>query len=157
MEKKVKKVDKAFFEAEKNGQKYKDIVIIYPFCYVTDNGKNYFRYLEDGRYEYLSFENSNCTFSFGCRAASIESLMADDQFYFKVLANQNTIISLEEFEFRRSLVMAEYDKYLKGDKYLSFAVENLIKQKELEEKEKQKNNSTSEDIISSNNNDDEPF
>lgn len=109
---------------------YEDIKIVYPFCYMTPNQKNFFRYLEDGRYEYLCFENNRVTFSFGARAQSIESLLSDDEFYFKVLHSINTIITNEEFEFRRNLYTVEYNKYLEGDKYLAREVEKILAQEQ---------------------------
>ena len=119
-------IDDAFLD------KYVDIKIEYPFCYETPNRKNFFRYLEDGRYEYVCLEEKKATLGFGSRANSIGTLIDEDGFYFKVLANLNTVITNEEFELRRDLFSIEYTKYLDGSKYLSMEV-----QKEIDKKEKQ--------------------
>jgi len=116
----VKKLDDSFFEI------YVDVKIEYPFCYVTPNKKNYFRYLADGRYEYICFENNRVTLSFGARAQSINGLLSDDEVYFKILANINTVITNEEFELRRSLLTVEYNKYLDGDKYIAAEVQKSL-------------------------------
>ena len=110
--------------------KYVDVKIEYPFCYETPNKKNFFRYLEDGRYEYICLEEKKATLSFGSRANSIGTLMDEDSFYFKVLANLNTVITNEDFEFQRALFSSEYTKYLAGDKYLSMEVQKEITKKE---------------------------
>lgn len=138
-----RKVDDSFLD------KYKDIKIEYPFCYKSKIGKNFFRYMPDGRYEYICLEEKKSTLSFGCRSNSINHLLEEDDFYFKILANLNEVITNEEFEFQRKLYSAEYEKYLEGVKYISLGVEKIIKEKEKEEKqveEKVENN----DIIISN-------
>ncbi len=137
---------------------YEDVKIVYPFCFMSPNGKNFFRYLEDGRYEYLSFELSRVAFSFGARAQSLESLQQDDEFYFKVLANRNTVISNEDFEFRRNLYMVEYTKYLEGDKYLANEVQKIIdSQNRIYNKEETKPYNPDDIIVNNDNNDKEPF
>lgn len=138
-----RKVDKSFLEV------YKDLEISYPFCYKSKNGKNFFRYLEDGRYEYLCLEDKKSTLSFGCRSNSIDHLLEEKDFYFKVIANLNEVITNEEFEFQRKLFSAEYEKYLSGMKYISMGVEKIIREKQKEEEkiEKQIDNN---DIISGN-------
>ena len=145
----AKVVDEAFLKI------YEDIKIEYPFCYRTPNGKNFFRYIADGRYEYISFESNRVTMGFGSRANSIDNLLSDDNFYLKVLANINTVINNEDFEFQRSLYMTEYDKYLQGDKYLAFEVQKVIEKKRKEEESgvTKENN----DIIRGNQTGPEPF
>lgn len=143
-----RKVDEAFLNL------YEDIKVVYPFCYVTPNGKNFFRYLEDGRYEYISFENSRVTFSFGARAQSIESLLDDDNFYFKILYSRNEIITSEEFEFRRDLYTKEYEKYLEGDKYLAEEVKKIIDKESKIYSTKENNNN---DLITGDNSSKDPF
>ena len=120
---KVRNIDSAFLAV------YQDVKIEYPFCYKTRKGDNYFRYLEDGRYEYICLESYKATLSFGSRAGSIDVLIAEDGFFFKVLANLNEVITNEEFETKREEYLKEYDKYLAGDKYISASVKDIIKRK----------------------------
>jgi len=119
-----RKVDEAFHQAG-----YKDYEIVYPFCYKTKNGINFFRYLEDGRYEFICMDKYATTMSFGSRAGTIEALLEEKDFYFKVIANLNEVISNEDFEFQRALYLSEYNKYLLGDKYLAGEVDRLLKSK----------------------------
>lgn len=126
-----KKIDESFFEA-----KYIDIEIKYPFCYKTKetkDGINYFRYLEDGRFENIKISEKSCAYIFGCRANSIEELLADDGFYFKVLSNLNDVIENNEFENAYKLYLIEIEKYLSASKYLSREVNKIINEKINEE------------------------
>ncbi len=120
---KVRNIDSAFLAV------YKDIEIKYPFCYKNRNDQNYFRYLEDGRYEFLCLEPFKSTLSFGSRAGSLDVLLSEDAFYFKVLANLNEVITNEEFESKREEYLKEYDKYLAGDKYINTQVKDIIRKK----------------------------
>ncbi|HMT03330.1 MAG TPA: hypothetical protein PKD00_08510 [Burkholderiales bacterium] len=128
-------IDEAFFD------RYENIEIKYPFCYKTKNGKNFFRYLEDGRYEFICLEDKKSTLSFGSRANSIGTLLNENGFYFKILANLNEVITNEDFEFQISLFTKEYEKYLSANKYLSAEVQSKIeKEKKSKNVELDKNN-----------------
>jgi hypothetical protein len=120
---KNRNIDQAFLDV------YMDIKIKYPFCYKDKSNRNYFRYLEDGRYEYICLEPYKATLSFGSRAGSIDYLLEEDGFYFKILANLNEVITNEEFEIRREEYLKEYDKYLAGDKYINAQVKDIIRRK----------------------------
>lgn len=137
-----RKVDDGFFDAG-----YNDIVITYPFCYKSKDNKNFFRYLEDGRYEFICMDKYNITMSFGSRAGKIDSLIEENDFYFKVLANLNEVISNEDFEFQRELYKKEYEKYLNGDKYLSREVEKFIEKTEKLKSNQIKKENNNNDII----------
>lgn len=115
--------------------KYIEIEIKYPFCYKTKDDKNYFRYLEDGRFEHICLEEKRHCLTFGNYSNSIERLNNDKDFWFKVLGNLNLLIDNEEFEFARELLMSVYKKYLNGDQFIAFEVERIIKLKEKREKE----------------------
>ncbi len=71
-------IDEAFLS------KYKDIEIKYPFCYKTESKTetNYFRYLEDGRYEYICESEKKMHMSYGTRVDSIQGLINEDSFLF---------------------------------------------------------------------------
>lgn len=148
-------------ETARNG--FEDIEITYPFCFKTkqDNyGKiNYYRYLEDGRYENITVEYLQMHFSYGNHSNTIYALCGDHEFYFKHLANIHTLIDSKEFEDARQIYFDRYNDYLEGLKYIAKEVKEMIKNSPdsqrkdfLEEKEIIENNN---DIISDN--DETPF
>lgn len=114
---------------------YQDIKIQYPFCYQTKDKKNYFRYLEDGRYEYICITEDKIHFSYGTRANTIQGLMQDDEFYFKTLANREIVITNQDFEDARKIFFSNYKNYLSGSSYLAHEVQEIIELKNLEENE----------------------
>lgn len=132
-QRKRRELDAAFLST------YVDVKIEYPFCYKT-KGKteqNYFRYLEDGRYEYICISEKKMHMSFGTRVDSIQGLMDDDTFYFKTLHNREEVITNEDFEFARSQYYNNYKLYLSGDKYLSREVEDMIALENLNKQEEE--------------------
>lgn len=140
---KKREIDAAFLSS------YKDMKIEYPFCYksVGKHEENYFRYLEDGRYEYICISEKKMHMSYGTRVESIQGLLDDDNFYFKTIANRETVITNEDFEFARKQYYHNYQKYLSADQYLSREVEELIQLKE--EKEDALEEKSSSSILSS--------
>ena len=150
MSKKIE-IDNVFLD------KYQDLEIKYPFCYKTKNGKNFFRYLEDGRYEFICLEEKRATLSFGSRANSIGNLLNEDGFYFKVLANLNEVITNEDFEFQRALFTKEYEKYLSAEKYLSNEVQKIIDKEKQSTKKEENQASEIIDIVTGNQSEEPPF
>lgn len=117
-----RQIDAAFLST------YKDVLIEYPFCYKTKSKteENYFRYLEDGRYEYICISEKKMHMSYGTRVDSIQGLIDDDTFYFKTLHNREEVITNEDFEFARTQYYHNYKKYLSGDNYLAREVEEMM-------------------------------
>lgn len=128
--KKRREIDAAFLAS------YKDTKIEYPFCYKTKSKheETYFRYLEDGRYEYISISEKKMHMSYGTRVESIQGLVDEDNFYFKTISNRETVITNEDFEFARTQYYHNYKTYLSGDKYLSREVEEIISMKEMDKR-----------------------
>lgn len=120
MSKKNIEIDQVFLN------KYQNVEIKYPFCYKTKNCKNYYRYLEDGRYEYIYDGGKKMTMQFGTHADSLVGLMNENGFYFKVLACRETIIENSEFEEKRKEYFENYKNYLNGDQYLAHDVKMLL-------------------------------
>lgn len=117
----AKKIIDEAFEAV-----YKAIIIQYPFCYKTKDEKNYFRYLEDGRFEFICIENKFVTLQFGTRCDTIECLQEENNSTFKTLASKNIIITNEDFEEIRNIYFEQYKNYLLGTSYLAKEVQDLI-------------------------------
>ena len=124
--------DDLFNTKNREGKVFVDKEINYPFCYKTKDEKNFFRYLEDGRYDHVCLNENMVTLSFGRRTNSINHLINEDQFYFKVLANLNIEISNEDFEWSIKRFDMEYKKYLEGADYIARDVEKIKKIKEAE-------------------------
>lgn len=134
-----RKLDEAFLST------YKDFEVIYPFCLLSKNGKHYSRYLEDGRFEYLSIEEKHMTFQFGTRTDSLQNLVDDDKFNFKQLGNVHNIITNEDFELARRIYFSNYTKYLSStDYYANDILQGLEQAKAHEEEEFHKKNESRE-------------
>lgn len=105
------------------------IEIQYPFCYKTKKNTygeiNYYRFLEDGRYEHICLQELQMHLSFGNHANTIYSLLGDFEFYFKQIALRNTIITEGEFELQRDEYYKRYNEYLEGSRYIAQEVESL--------------------------------
>lgn len=137
--KKRRELDQAFLST------YKDFKVEYPFCTLSKDGKEYFRYLEDGRYENITIKGKLMSFSYGTRTDSILGLQNDDGFHFKVLGNVHNIITNEDFEIARKLLFSNYRNYLAGSHYLAKEVQDMIDldiitKLEAEEHEQKNNN-----------------
>lgn len=123
--------DESFSKTKnREGEVYENIEIKYPFCYKTKDEKYFFRYLEDGRFEKIWFEEKNHGFCFGTYSNSINGLVNEKDFYLKVVGNLNTIIENEEFETRRNYIFTKYKKYTSGEQFLSIQAEELLRKKE---------------------------
>lgn len=138
--------------------RFKNIVITYPFCIKSGNeksGYNYFRYLEDGRYEYIFEQDLKMHFSYGNQINSIQGLANNDEFWYKVLLNNHERITSEEFESKRADFFSRYEDYLSGARYIAKQVEQIIaKQKNHYEI---KNENQNEGIIINKEHEDDPF
>lgn len=134
----VKRILDEHFEAV-----YKAIEIHYPFCFKTKDEKNYFRYLEDGRYEYICIHDKHLTLQFGTVCDTIECLQDEHNSTYKVLATRNIIIDNEDFELIRKTYFNQYKMYLLGSAYLAKEVQDLIDAGVLE-KDKEINEQASE-------------
>lgn len=134
MTKLINKPDAEFFTTKnREGKLYEDIKIEYPFCYKDNLQKNYFRYLEDGRFENIVLEDNRHGIVFGTFTNSINGLINENDFWLKIVANLNTIIDNDEFETALNTLFIRYDKYRKAEMFVALQVEKIIKLKELEE------------------------
>lgn len=108
------------------------IEISYPFCFKTKKNTygdiNYYRYLEDGRYEHICVQELQIHLSFGNHSNTIYSLVGDHEFYFKQLALKHEIITSEEFDEERNKIYERYNEYLQGTKYIASEVEKMIEE-----------------------------
>jgi len=138
-----------------NGEKWSDKKISFPFCLRTENETSYWRYAEDGRFEYLCMKQKECCLSFGTYEDKISGIIQDKEFYFKVLSNRFIVISNEEFGIALKRLIEFHGLFMEAKAFLSKEVEEEIKLIKADNNEieiKQQNNS----IITSNNEED-PF
>lgn len=106
------------------------VTVNYPFCYKTKKDTygeiNFYRYLEDGRFEHICLQELQMHLTFGNHSNTIYSLVADTEFYFKQLALRHVIITSEEFDEQRNELYKRYNEYLEGTKYTAIEVEDFI-------------------------------
>lgn len=133
MAKKTRKFEELDFE----NQQFKDLQVEFPLTLRSKCCKHWFRYSNDGRFEYIDMRHNRMSLSFGRYANQLHQLYNEENFYLKILSQRLEKITNEDFENKLVEFYQSYDKYLKGKLFLTEEIiikdSNEPKQKEEDE------------------------
>lgn len=108
-----------FEESEFEAQGFKDLKVEFPLTIRSKCGKHWFRYSNDGRFEMIDMRFNRMSLSFGRYASQLHQLYNEENFFLKVLQQRMDRITNDEFENKLVEFYQSYDKYLKGELFLT--------------------------------------
>jgi len=108
-----------FEESDFEKQGFKDLIVEFPLTLRSKCGKHYFRYSNDGRFEMIDMRHNRMSLSFGRYASQLHQLYNEEHFFLKVVQQRLDKISNEDFENKLVEYYSAYDKYLKGELFLT--------------------------------------
>lgn len=115
MAKKQLKFEESDFEA----QGFKDLKVEFPLTLRSKCCKHWFRYSNDGRFEMIDMRHNRMSLSFGRYASQLHQLYNEENFYLKIVSQRLDKITNDDFENKLVEFYQSYDKYLKGELFLT--------------------------------------